>query len=41
MVFTKNDNFELIWSSVENLKNTQDVTGYRFITKNYVTTKIL
>jgi hypothetical protein len=57
MIFTKNDNFELIWSSAEILKNTQDVnrvrlkmatspgltqlTGCRFITKKYVTTKKL
>jgi hypothetical protein len=30
MVFTKNDNFGLIWSSAEILKNTQDINEFRF-----------
>jgi hypothetical protein len=29
MVFIKNDNFGLIWSSAENLKNIQNVNGVR------------
>jgi hypothetical protein len=29
MVFTKNDNFGLVWSSEEILKNTQYINGIR------------
>jgi hypothetical protein len=29
MVFTKNDNFGLVWLSAEILKNTQNINGVR------------
>jgi hypothetical protein len=29
MVFTKNDNFELVWSSTEIIKNTKNINGVR------------
>jgi hypothetical protein len=29
MVFTKNENFRLVWSSTEIIKNTKDVNGVR------------